>query len=541
MTGESSRAKDSARELKVRKKVPASSEAPRITTDLLRVQAAARPETTAIRVDGGAELSFSELERRSNRLGRGLAARGIEAGDRIACYATNEDACDFMVAHFAIHKAGAVAVPLNTRMAPNELSQVATDTNSKLVLVTAGLARSPSLRILEASTPLGVAVATGRVREAGGWPQLENGDTVPFQVEIGGDSLADILPTSGTTGRPKYVGTTHSDIMTLTRSPLPFGGEVYLHAIPLFTFTGAQAMTFLPLASGMTQLVQAPFDPERFLELIGEATATFLVPAMAVLMAKHEAFANLKAPKLHLVFLGTAPTPPWAIRAWAEKVPSATLVNLYGLTEGGGAVCAIAGSELLEHPTAAGRPVPPAECKVVDDLGNECAPGEMGEILLRQPGVRRSYVGETEDGAGTFDTEGWVHTGDLGTWDPSGLLYVVDRKKDLIIRGGFNIASAEVENAILEHPSVLEAAVVGVPHEVLGEDVVAFIVRRPGAMVSESELREHLLGLLADYKVPRRILFVSSLARNPTGKVLKSVLREEALGRSEVEPSKAHD
>ncbi len=529
MTEEGARGPGSGLEPGTGKEVPGDSQAPRITTDLLRAQVAARPDVTAIRVDAGAELSFVELEQRSNRLARGLVARGIQAGDRIACYSMNEDACDFMVAHFAIHKAGAVAVPLNTRMAPHELSQVAADTGTRLVLASAGLAGSAVLDLLESTSSLGVARASGRVREGGGWPEIESDDASPFQVELGGDALADILPTSGTTGRPKYVGATHSDIMTLARSPLPFSGENYLHAIPLFTFTGAQAMTFLPLVSGMTQLVQAPFDPERFLELLEEASVAFLVPAMAVLMAKNAAFARLEAPRLRLVFLGTAPTPPWAIRSWGEQVPGATLVNLYGLTEGGGAVCAIAGSELLEHPTAAGRPVPPAECMVIDDSGNACAPGEVGEILLRQPGVQRSYVGDKEADAGTFDSDGWVHTGDLGTCDASGLLYIVDRKKDLIIRGGFNIASAEVENAILEHPDVLEAAVVGVPHEVLGEDLVAFVVRRGGRELGDSDLREHLSEQLADYKVPRRIMFVGSLARNPTGKVLKGVLREDAL------------
>ncbi len=535
-----------------------------LTTDLLREQARDRPGSKAVAVDGGRALTFGELQDRSSRLGRALVAAGVSAQDRVAILASNDDAPDAVGAHLAIHKAGAVAVPLNTRMSPAELAVAARQSASRLVLVSASLRGSPQADALHEVVDLGVHEAPGAPRECLGWtgppgattllgqatqggkpadPGASSGEDL--QVRISPDDLADLLPTSGTTGNPKYVGATHRDALTLVRSPLPFPGTTYLHAVPLFTFTGAQALTLVPLASGMCQLVQSPFSPTRFLELIEGAHAAFMVPAMAVLCAKDPRFESLRAPDLKVIMLGTAATPPSAISAWTERLPETIIVNLYGLTEGGGAVCAIAGRELAEHPSAAGRPVPPAELLIVRPDASPCDPGEIGEVLLRQPGVRRSYVGDAPASATTFDTDGWVHTGDLGYVDDTGLLYVVDRLKDMVIRGGFNVPSAEVENVLLAHPDVLEAAVVGVPHEVLGEDLAAFIVLRgqtevhgerpgPGAELLD-ELRSHAGEHLADYKVPRRIWIVDELPRNPTGKVKKAELRAEARRLAELE------
>jgi fatty-acyl-CoA synthase len=509
---------------------------PRLTSDLVRAQARARPNALAVAVDGGRRMSFGELDATTDRLAAGLVDLGVAPQDRVVVLASNDDAVDAVVAHFAIHKAGAVAVPLNTRMPAAELASTAKDAGARAGLATASFRGNEATRALDECLELGLGIASGPPRACEGWPDLvERGRGLAdgpasggFQVPLDEGAMADLLPTSGTTGRPKYVATTHKDALSLARNPLPFPDSTYLHAVPLFTFTGAQALTFLPLASGMCQLVQSPFDPGRFLELLREATATFLVPAMAVLCMKHDSFASLDAPDLKLVMLGTAATPPSAILAWAKQVPGASLLNLYGLTEGGGAVCAIGGRELLEHPNAAGRPVPPAELKVVREDGTECEPGEPGEVLLRQPGIRRSYIGDPEGTTTTFDDDGFVHTGDVGYVDDTGLLFVVDRMKDLVIRGGFNISSAEVEDALLELPEVLEAAVVGVDHEVLGEDVAAFVVRAPDAQVEAEELRRHLASRLADYKVPRRIFMVDSLPRNPTGKVRKTELRKEA-------------
>lgn len=510
---------------------------PRLTTDLLREQATARPLDLAVAVDGGAEITFGELDARTDRIGCGLAAAGVEPQDKVVVLASNDDAVDAVAAHFGVHKAGAVAVPLNVRMPPRELAALAQGSGCRAGLASASFSGSEAAHALADCLPLGLYEAAGGVRTCAGWPDLEapalraKAPGGRFQVDVGTRALADLLPTSGTTGRPKYVAASHADALSLVRNPLPFAGGTYLHAVPLFTFTGAQALTLVPLASGMCQLVQSPFSPERFLELIARADAAFLVPAMAVLCSKQPSFASLAAESLKLVMLGTAATPPSVIAAWAKQLPRSALLNLYGLTEGGGAVCAIGGKELLEHPDAAGRPVPPAELLVIRPDGTPCEHLEPGEVLLRQPGLRRSYIGDEEATASTFDSEGWVHTGDVGYVDDSGLLFVVDRIKDLVIRGGFNISSVEVEDALLELPEVIDAAVIGVEHEVLGEDVVAFVVIAPGAEQDLDALRAHCSARLADYKVPRLVWTLSELPRNPTGKVQKAQLRAEARRR----------
>ena len=337
------------------------------------------------------------------------------------------------------------------------------------------------------------------------------------------DDLADILYTSGTTGRAKGVACTHASVSWGGGGAMEaaFAGAPFLHAISLCTFAGTHAMTLIPLRSGMTSHVMRRFDPGRFIELLGEhdVQVSYAVPSMLLLMLDRPELAAADLSSLRLLMYGTAPMPPPAIVRLSEALPTTLLLNLYGLTEGGGAVCMLPPHEAKKRPGSLGRPMPPTEVRIVD-----------GEIQLKPPTGGRSYFGGADgvDGEESpWTDDGWLKTGDIGRVDEDGYLYLVDRKKDLIIRGGFNVSAPEVEAALIDHEAVVDAAVVGIPHSVLGEDTLAVVVLRDDAEVDAAALEAFLRERLADYKVPRTYEFREQLPRNALGKVLKRIIREE--------------
>jgi len=297
-----------------------------------------------------------------------------------------------------------------------------------------------------------------------------------------------------------------------------FAGSPFLHAISLCTFAGTHAMTLIPLRSGMTSHVMRRFDPARFIELLAQrrVRVSYAVPSMLLLLLERPDLAAADLSALRLLMYGTAPMPPPAIVRLGELLPETMLLNLYGLTEGGGAVCMLPPHEAKRRPGSLGKPMPPTEVRIVDD-----------EIQLKPPIGGRSYFGGADGGESPWTDDGWLKTGDVGRMDDDGYLYLVDRKKDLIIRGGFNVSAPEVEAALVAHADVLDAAVVGIPHTVLGEDTLAVVVLREGATLAAQDLEAFLRERLADFKVPRTYEFRSDLPRNALGKVLKRVLREE--------------
>jgi len=340
--------------------------------------------------------------------------------------------------------------------------------------------------------------------------------------------LADILYTSGTTGEPKGVACSHAsvtfgDVGRMKR----LAGGTFVHAVPLHTFAGTHAMMLLPLKAGMRQLALPRFDALRFCELLHSESANvaYAVPSMLLLMLPH-LDGQSPPPALLAMMYGTAPMPPVAIARLSELLPTTRLINLYGLTEAGAAACSLPPGEALARPSSIGKPVPPTELRVVGDDGVEATPGSAGEIWMRVPAPPRSYLGDEAATAATWTDDGWLKTGDIGYADEDGYLYLVDRKKDLIIRGGFNISAPEVEGVLCACPGVLEVAVVGVEHPVLGEDTCAFVVLRDGESVSAQQLEAFARERLADFKVPRRYELVEALPRNALGKVLKRELRE---------------
>ncbi|HEY5098095.1 MAG TPA: fatty acid--CoA ligase family protein, partial [Acidimicrobiales bacterium] len=261
----------------------------------------------------------------------------------------------------------------------------------------------------------------------------------------------------------------------------------------------------------------------------------FVVPAMAQLIIHHAGFESADLTSLRLLVLGSAPLAPETVRRLQAKLPGAAVLNSYGMTEGGHATFTMDPEGARTRPGAVGRPTPPVEVRIVDDDGRPCAVGEVGEVHTKNPEGHREYYKDPEATARLWEG-GWLHTGDLGYLDADGYLFIVGRKKEMIVRGGMNVYADDVEAALHAHPAVIEAAAVGVPHEVLGEDVVAYVVLRPGSGLTTEELTAFAGGRLAGYKVPRRVHVVAELPRNAGGKVVKSrlasgvVTEEKATG-----------
>jgi acyl-CoA synthetase (AMP-forming)/AMP-acid ligase II len=502
-----------------------------LLTDHLRAMAEVYPDNIAYTILDGGQMTFSEWEAESNRLGRGLQKLGVERGDRVAIYMPAEEALRWVIGYSSVHKAGAVAVPTNTRLAVPELIHQFGHSEVRAVLcdsTTADIARQACDALVRDGTvekePIVLVAPKGD--PAHGWGDHGVNDTSTFQVEVGPDDLADILYTSGTTGKPKGVAIRHRNAALIPGEPHPsWSGQRWIHASPMFTFAGI-GFIYNPMQLGLEGVYQPKFDASRWLRAVEELRPNmcFLVPSMAQLIVADPLFETADLSSIQLCAIGSAPLPPATLVAMQERMPEAAVSNSYGMTEAGAAYCAMPKGESLKRIGSVGLPLPPLEIQFLDDEGIEVNPGEIGEVVIRLKGREREYYRDPEATAGTWK-DGWLHSGDLGRMDEDGYLYIVGRKKDVIIRGGNNIHAVDVEAVLFDHPAVIDAAVVGMPHKVLGEDVAAFIVLAPGESVSDDALRSYAAERLADYKVPRRFEFVNELPRNATGKVLKADLR----------------
>lgn len=499
-----------------------------LLVDQLRAMARVHPDEVAyVDLDADDTITFAQWEQQSNRLARGLARLDIEKGDRVALHVPSARLFPWMISYSAIHKAGAVAVPTNTRLTPGELRTIlghaeirAAITCDELLPSLAEVRTLDSLRhVIDLDGPTDGTVEIHDVLDR---------DGSEFQVAVEEDDLADIMYTSGTTGLPKGVAVRHRNVAMIPNSTPAWSGDAWMHASPLFTFAGI-GFVYNPMKMGMAGLFQARFDAGRWLDHVEarQPTMAFIVPAMAQLIINHERFAAADLTSLTLLSIGSAPLAPDILLRLLDKLPDASVSNSYGMTEAGPAFCVTPKEQAGRRLGSVGLPMPPMEIRIVDPTdGHECAAGEHGEVLVRNQGRQREYYRDPEATARTWSDDGWLRTGDVGYLDEDGYLYLSGRMKEVIIRGGNNVYATDVESVLYAHPGVLEAAAVGVPHDVLGEDVGAVVVRKPGVELDAEELESFCRERLADYKVPRRIVFVDALPRNATGKVLKNELKE---------------
>jgi acyl-CoA synthetase (AMP-forming)/AMP-acid ligase II len=494
--------------------------------DQLRLMASAYPDEVAYRnVGDGSSITFGRWERESNRLAHGLQAKGVGKGDLVAIDLEAEQILDFIVSYSAVHKIGAVAVPMNNRLSPPEMRSILEHAEVTAV-VCSGAFEDAVTPLLESLASLAV-VATVGPSEPGRFADLEDiksEDTSEIQVPVDATDLADVMYTSGTTGMPKGVAVRHGNIAALPNALPRWNGLKWLTATPVFTFAGL-GFIYNPMKAGMTVLYLPRFDAGGWLDIVerNRPAIAFVVPAMARLLIHHPKFDSADLSSLQRLFLGSAPLSPDTVERLQARLPGAAILNSYGMTEGGHATFAMDPEGARTRPGAVGRPAPPVEVRIVDDEGKALPTGDTGEVITRNPRGHREYYRNPEATARIWEG-GWLHTGDLGYLDADGYLYIVGRKKEMVVRGGMNIYADDVEAVLQAHPEVVEAALVGIPHEVLGEDIAAYVVLRPGATVSTAELQSFAGERLADYKVPRRVHYLPALPRNAGGKVLKSQL-----------------
>jgi acyl-CoA synthetase (AMP-forming)/AMP-acid ligase II len=501
----------------------------------LRRMAEEFPDQTAYTVVDVGALTFSEWDRQGNAMARGLVAGGLSPGDRVGIHLDPSSALRWLVSYTAIHRAGGVAVPMNPRLAPAEAAHLLAHSGAVAVVadgarVAADLeAAGASLsRVVDASDAFRLSNGDHGLGRVVSWADATSGDASPLQIPRAEDDLADILYTSGTTGRPKGVAIRHSNASMIGDVPPSWSGGGWFHASPMFTFAGI-AFVYTPMKLGLRGVYQPKFDAGRWLAVVESErpVAVFLVPAMAHLLLDHPRFDSADFSSIAICSVGSAPLAPFVVERLQERMPDAMVSNNYGMTEAGSAYCIMPKGEAVRRPGSVGRIAPPAVVQIVGADDKPLAADEVGEVRMQLPGKQREYFDDPEATAETW-RDGWLVTGDLGRLDDDGYLYIVGRSKDVIIRGGNNIHAADVEHVLVQHAGVAEVAVVGAAHPVLGEDVVAFVVLHPGADADGGALRAHALTQLADYKVPRQYRFLDVLPRNATGKVVKGELRRLA-------------
>jgi long-chain acyl-CoA synthetase len=496
------------------------------------------------------QITYEEHFRRAATLANRLVEEyGVTKGDRVAIAMRNYP--EWVVAFSAVLAAGAIAVPLNAWWTAPELEYGLTDSGTK-VLIADG-ERADVLR--DTSVDLQMIVARPRNGLPEGARTFDDvlgevrADVTLPPVALAPEDPATIFYTSGTTGRPKGALGSHRNLgqspMTVAyamlRGVVRAGKDVgeslgvrriTLLTVPLFHATGSFAVLTTTMFSGGGLVLMYKWDAERALQLIEREKVTVFsgVPTNAWQLLAHPDFDKYDLSSLTAIGYGGAPAPPKLVERIAEVLPDRTPSNGYGMTETTALAVYNGGLDYAAKPESIGLPVAVVDVRITGPDGSELPPGEVGELCVRGPNVILGYWNRPEATAETF-VDGWLHTGDLAKVDEEGFVTIVDRAKDMVIRGGENVYCAEVEAALFEHPAVDDAAVIGVPHDQLGEEVGAVILVRQGASLTAEELREFLHGRIAPFKIPVHIWFrETELPRNPGGKILKTRLRQDVLG-----------
>jgi long-chain acyl-CoA synthetase len=465
----------------------------------------------------------------ARRFSNVLVSLGVQPGDRVAVMLPN--CIEVFYAYGGTTAMGGVVVPVVFLLAPGEINHILADCQPE-VLVTGPLFLDKAREAIQGldRPPRLILVGDPVPNDALSWASLMEDASPQFAtVERADDAVAVIMYTGGTTGAPKGVVLSHGNIhwnaVTVNEAVGLPHGIVALLALPL-------AHLFGMIASAVGQIFGARgvilewFTPEGVLQAIEEHRVEYipLVPTMMTLLLQHAETETRDTSSLKTVFVSAAPVPIELAEAFEKKFDCEVL-EAYGQTEAAPAI-ALMRPGLTKKAGSTGLPLPGVELRIEDDDHNELTTGETGEIVARSPGIMRGYHNLPDITADTL-RHGWLHTGDLGHLDEDGYLFVTDRKKDLIIRGGFNVYPRDVEDLLLEHPGVGEVAVVGRPHERMGEEVVAFVVKASGQEPTEEELLEFAAERLAKYKRPKEIRFVAMLPKSPIGKVLKRDLRRQ--------------
>lgn len=498
-----------------------------------------QPDAAALRFLGNT-TTWRELDRRVTALAGALSRRGVGFGDRVLILMLNRT--EFIETFLAANLIGAIAVPVNFRMTPPEIAFLVTDCQASVVITEPVLAAvATAVRDLEATLAT-VIVAGGATDDdvLGYEDVLTEGGAPPPVVDVPNDSPALIMYTSGTTGQPKGAVLTHTNIagqgMTfLFTSGADLNHDVGFIGVPLFHIAGIGNMIVGLLLGRPTVLYPlGAFDPDALLGVLSEeqVTGIFLVPAQwqAVCAAQR---ANPRQLKLRVLSWGAAPASDTLLRDMAETFPGTQILAAFGQTEMSPVTCMLLGEDAIRKLGSVGKVIPTVSARIVDEAMNDVPVGQVGEIVYRAPTLMAGYWNNPKATAEAFHG-GWFHSGDLVRQDDEGYIWVVDRKKDMIISGGENIYCAEVENVLAAHPAIVEVAVIGRTHAKWGEVPLAVVAlgAAPASGFTLADLDEFLTERLARYKHPKVLEIVDALPRNPAGKVLKTELRER-FGRGD--------
>jgi long-chain acyl-CoA synthetase len=474
------------------------------------------PDRIALRC-GDLELSFTQFDAAAARVATLLERSGIEPGDRVGVMLPNTPA--FAVAFYGILRRGAVAVPMNPLLKAREIEFYLANTGAK------GLFATPTFASEANAATAKLGALHWSVDDAGLAALIADLPEQTTPVERTDTDTAVVLHTSGTTGKPKGAELTHGGLgrnqEVCARTLIELGpDDVVMGCLPLFHVFGMTCGLNTSVAVGATLTLIPRFDPNKAIEIIErEGVTVFLgVPTMYSAMLATGANASATA-SLRVCVSGGASLPVQVLTDF-EKTFDAIILEGYGLSETS-PVASFNHPDRDRKPGSIGTPIEGIEMRVVDLAGNEVAQGEPGEIQIRGHNVMKGYWNLPEATSAAISIDGWFASGDVGKVDEDGYFYIVDRKKDLIIRGGFNVYPREIEEVLYEHPAVAEAAVIGLPHDSLGEEIGAAVVEKQGATVDIDELRDFVKVRVAAYKYPRRIWLVDSLPKGPTGKIVR--------------------
>lgn len=487
-------------------------------TEILENYASKNPAKEAI-VFEHAKMTYGELYENAKKIAAYLQNKGYKKGDIIAQFMMNSDL--FLPVYLGAKLAGLTVMPVNTKLAPPEVEYIFNHSEAKALFYDEKVEET----IQQTSHSFEDVISTSEIKE------ILQGDNTDFtKVPVEGEETAVVMYTSGTTGKPKGVMLTHNNIIRTAEiwadsMKITDQDRTYI-CTPLFHCAGLHVFAAPTLYKGGTVVIEEAFSPDRTLKNLLETGATifFGVPAMYAILLNKPEIKHYHFENLRLFCYGAAPMPYELVKKLKDAFPKVKVQNLYGQTENTPAASSLTDEHALQKIGSVGKPLKYTQIKIVDSNGEEVPVGEVGEICVKGPQVMKGYLKNPEETAKTIQ-DSWLYSGDLGKFDEEGFLYIVDRKKDMIIRGGENIYPVEVEEVLYQIPEILEAAVVGIPHEVYGEVPKAFVVFKEGKSLSPEEIINYCLTKLAKYKVPVGIEVLRQLPRNASGKVLKHVLR----------------
>lgn len=490
--------------------------------NVLKQHAIHTPNAPAIIFEGN-EWSYSELYKNAQKIAGYLQQQGYQKGDIVAQFMLNSDL--FMAVYYGVQLAGLTIMPVNTKLAPPEVEYIFSHSEATLLIFDEKIEQT----ISSSTHSFKEKINAAKIREI-----LKTNAFELNEPTLEPDDTAVVMYTSGTTGKPKGVQLTNrnvyetaeiwSESMKMVRED-----RMYI-CTPLFHCAGSHVFAVPTMYRGGAVIVEEAFSPDHTLKNLVETKATifFGVPAMYTILLNKPELKDYNFEKLRMFVYGAAPMPYELVKRLKDTFPKVKVQNCYGQTENSPAASSLTDQDALTKIGSVGRPLPRTEIKLVDALGEEVPLGEVGEICVKGPQVMKGYLRNPEETSKTIQN-GWLYSGDLGRFDEEGFLYIVDRKKDMIIRGGENIYPIEVEEVLYQIPQVLEAAVVGIPHEVYGEIPKAYVVVKGEQTLSAEEVLTYCGTQLAKYKIPMEVEFLEELPRNASGKVLKHTLRPEVI------------